>query len=64
MENQDPELRRTPCDDEEGERYLGDRDQIESLLGFGNMSEVRERHAHQISLQPQQQINSVLEGTK
>jgi hypothetical protein len=64
MEDRDPARKCAPCDDEDGPRYLGDRDQIENLLGFGDMSEVRKRTRAQISLQPQQQINSVLEETK
>jgi|GEM_PF-4938448 len=64
MANRDPVRNYPRCDDEDGERYLGDRDQIESLLGFCNMAEVRKRTRPQISLQPQQQINSVLEETK
>lgn len=63
MKNRDP-VRNSRCDDDEGERYLGDRDQIESLLGFCNMTEDGKGARPQASLQPQQQFNPVLEETK
>jgi hypothetical protein len=64
MENRDPMRKCAPCDDGDGARYLGDRDQIENLLGFCNMTEVRKEKRAQISLQPEQEIKSVLEETK
>ena len=64
MKNRDPDYKYAPCSDQNGERYLGNRDQIENVLGFCNMTEVKKRTRVQISLQPQQQINSVLEETK
>ena len=64
MKNRDPMRKRASCDDGDGERYLGDRDQIESLLGLCNMTEVRKRTRAQISLQPQQRIDSILDETK
>jgi hypothetical protein len=64
MKNRDSARNDTPCNDENGERYLGNRDQIEELLGFGNITQARKRTSVQISLQPQEQINSVLEETK
>lgn len=64
MKNREPVYTYAPLNDEDGVQYLGNRDQIEDLLGFCNMTEVRRRTRSQISLQPQQQINSVLEETK
>ena len=64
MKNSDPVHKPSPCNDESGPQYLGSRDQIESLLGFCNVTEVSKEARAQISLQPQQQINSVLEETK
>ncbi len=64
MENRYPGVKNTTCDDEDGERYLGDRDQIENVLGLSNRPKARKRTRAQISLQPQKQINSVLEETK
>jgi hypothetical protein len=64
MENRDPMRKCASCDNGDGARYLGDRDQIENLLGFCSMTEVRKLTRAQISLQPPQQIDSVLEETK
>ena len=64
MENRDPAQKYPRCDDEDGAQYLGNREQIESILGPCSMTEVEKRTRAQISLQPQRQINSVLEETK
>ena len=64
MENRGSAQKYAPCDDEEGSRYLGNRDQIESILGSCSMTEVEKQTRAQISLQPQGQINAALEENK
>jgi hypothetical protein len=64
MENRDPAQKYPRCDDEEEAQYLGNRDQIECILGSCSMTAVEKRSRDQISLQPQGQINAVLEETK
>ncbi len=53
-----------PRNDEDSPRYLGNRDDIENLLCFCNMTEVSSGIHAQVSPQPQQEINSVLVEAK
>ena len=64
MENRDPAPEYAPCDDEDGSRYLGNRHEIEKILGSCNMTEIEKRTRAQITLQPERKINCVLEDTK
>jgi hypothetical protein len=64
MKRRDPMYTYAPLNDEDGARYLGNREQIEKVLGFCNMTEVSKKTREQISLQPQQQVDSFLEQTK
>ncbi len=65
MKKRDPMYTYAPLNDQDGARYLGNRDQIEKVLGFCNMTEVSKKTREQISLQQQQQqLDFVLEQTK
>ncbi len=64
MEKRDRVYTYAPLNDQDGAMYLGNLDQIEKVLGFCNMTEVSKKTREQISLQPQQQVDSFLEETK
>jgi hypothetical protein len=64
MKKRDPLRMCPPCNKETGLQYLGDLDQIEEFLGFRRVTETRDQSREMADLQPQEEIDSVLEETK